>query len=66
MQDENLGPVYPARVRLERDRLRVNGKWVNLSPGLAATAVIKTGKRRPIEFLIWPLLRYRDESFRER
>lgn len=66
VQDEVLGLVYPARVRLGRDWLQVNGKRVNLGPGLAATAEIKTGKRRLIEFLISPLLRYRDESFRER
>jgi hemolysin D len=31
-----------------------------------ATVEIKTGKRRLIEFLLSPVLRYRQESLRER
>ena len=39
---------------------------VNLTPGMAVTVEINLGKRRLIEFLLSPLLRYRDESVRER
>jgi hemolysin D len=39
---------------------------VNLWPGMAVTAEIKTGQRRIIEFLLSPLLRYKQESLRER
>ena len=64
--DERLGLVYRARVALQTSRLLVNKKWVNLSPGMAVTVEIKTGTRRIIEFFLSPLLRYRDESIRER
>jgi hemolysin D len=39
---------------------------VDLSPGMAVTVEIKTGQRRIIEFLLSPLLRYKQESLRER
>lgn len=65
IQDEFFGLVYQARIKLERQTIRVRGRDISLSPGMAATAEIKTGKRRLIEFLLSPLLRYRDEAFRE-
>lgn len=64
--DENLGLVYPSRILIEKSTIRVRGKDINLSPGMALTAEIKTGKRRLIEFILSPLLRYKDESLRER
>jgi hemolysin D len=39
---------------------------VNLSPGMAATVEIKTGSRRIISYLLSPLIRYNQESLRER
>ena len=43
-----------------------DGKPVNLSPGMAIMAEIKTGKRRVIEYFLNPLLQYKQESLRER
>jgi len=37
-----------------------------LAPGMAATAEIKTGRRRIIEYLLSPLLRRVKEAGRER
>jgi hemolysin D len=39
---------------------------VNLAPGMAVTVEIKTGTRRVIEYLLSPLLRYKQEALRER
>jgi len=39
---------------------------VKLAPGMAVTVEIKTGKRRVIEYLLSPLLRYKQEAMRER
>lgn len=64
--DEKLGLVYPARVIMDRSKIKVAGRWVNLSPGMAVTVEVKTGKRRIIEFFLSPLLRYKQESIRER
>ncbi|MDP6390978.1 MAG: HlyD family type I secretion periplasmic adaptor subunit [Alphaproteobacteria bacterium] len=66
VQDENLGLIYPARVAMSRTTMRVDGRDVPLVPGMAVTVEIKTGKRQIIEFLMSPLLRYRQESLRER
>ena len=64
--DEVRGLVYTAKVILKGTKIRVDEKWVNLSPGMTVTAEVKTGKRRLIEFFLSPLLRYRQESIRER
>ena len=64
--DERLGAVYPMKVRLAAERIRVGGRVVGLSPGMTVAAEIKTGKRRAIEFFLAPLLRYRSEALRER
>lgn len=58
--------VYAARVALDQTQMQVEGKAVDLTPGMAVTAEIKTGSRRVIEYLLSPLLRYRQESLHER
>jgi hemolysin D len=58
--------VYAARVSLDRTRMLIDDRMVDLAPGMAVTVEIKTGQRRIIEFLLSPLLRYRQESLRER
>ena len=66
VQDEQRGLIYAARLRLERDNVRVGERDVMLAPGMAVTAEIRTGARRVIEFFLSPLLQYRHESLRER
>ncbi|WP_407155063.1 HlyD family type I secretion periplasmic adaptor subunit [Bradyrhizobium sp. STM 3557] len=58
--------VYSARVSLGQTRMQVEDKIVNLAPGMAVTVEIKTGTRRIIEYLMSPLLRYKQESLHER
>jgi hemolysin D len=58
--------LYAARVSLDRTQMEIDGKLVNLGPGMAVTVEIKTGSRRVIEYLLSPLLRYKQESLRER
>jgi hemolysin D len=58
--------LYSTRVALEDTQMQIEDKMVNLAPGMAVTVEIKTGKRRLIEYLMSPLLRYRQESLRER
>ncbi len=64
--DEAQGLVYPIRVKLSRTQMDINGQQINLSPGMAATVEIRTGSRRLIEYLVSPILRYKQESMRER
>jgi hemolysin D len=66
VSDETRGLVYKARILLKESSIGVNGRQVRLEPGMAVTAEVRTGDRRLIEFLMSPLLRYRDEFARER
>lgn len=60
------GLSYAARVRLEKSTMDVDGKTINLTPGMAVTVEVKTGKRRLIEYFLSPLMQYKQESLRER
>jgi hemolysin D len=57
---------YAARVSLERTKMQVDNKWVDLSPGMAVTVEIRTGSRRIIGYLLSPLSQYNQEMLRER
>ena len=57
---------YTARISLDRTRMEIDGRMVNLSPGMAVTVEIKTGSRSILSYLLSPLLRYRQETFHER
>jgi hemolysin D len=63
---EDVGLVYPTRVSMDRSTVQVEGKQVNLSPGMVVTVEIKTGQRRIVEYLLSPLLKSVKESLRER
>ena len=64
--DEQLGLVYAMRVKMYQTSMKVKDRIVNLSPGMAVTVEVNMGKRRLIEFLLTPLLKYKNESVRER
>jgi len=57
---------YSARISLDRTKMQIDDRMVNLSPGMAVTVEIKTGSRRILNYLLSPLLRYRQETLRER
>ena len=58
--------VYTARIALDQTSLNVDGKPIELVPGMAVTAEIKTGKRRVLDFLLSPFHRYSHDALRER
>ena len=57
---------YVARISLAQAAIDTEDGLRPLEPGMTVTAEIKTGRRRVIEYLISPLLRYRHEGLRER
>jgi hemolysin D len=57
---------YSARISLDRTRMQVEDRMVNLSPGMAVTVEIKTGSRTILSYLLSPLQRYRHDTMRER
>jgi hemolysin D len=58
--------VYQARISLDQTDMLIDGKRVQLSPGMAVTAEIKTGARSVLSYLLSPILRFHQESMRER
>ncbi|MDR1007541.1 MAG: HlyD family type I secretion periplasmic adaptor subunit [Campylobacteraceae bacterium] len=62
LDDEKLGPVYEIKLNPKKLTLFVDGKERNLEPGMSVTAEVKVGKRRIIEFFIYPIIRYLDEG----
>ena len=58
--------VYAARVAIDRSQMDIENKRVNLSAGMAVTVEIKNGSRSIISYLLSSLLRYKQESMRER
>jgi len=63
---DEQGPVYAARISLDRTQMQIEDKLVNLAPGMSVTAEIRTGERRIISYLLSPLRKYRQDSLRER
>ncbi len=59
-------PGYVAHVALDSARMMVDGRDEKLSPGMAVTAEIRTGRRSVMSYLLSPLRRYAHEGWRER
>jgi hemolysin D len=57
---------YSARISLDRTKMQVHDRMVDLSPGMAVTVEIKTGSRTILSYLLSPLLRYQQEVLHER
>lgn len=66
VQDRKRGLTFPVRIRLATNRIRANDKWVGLTPGMAVTAEIKTGKRSVGHYFLDPVIQTGQESLRER
>lgn len=67
-QDENDKKkwVFAAQVALPTESMLIEGKSVHLTPGMAVTAEIKTGRRRIMSYLLSPLIQHARESLHER
>src|SRR5262245_47988560 len=63
-KDQELN--FGARISLDATQMQIDDRMVNLSPGMAVTVEIKTGSRKILSYLLSPLLRYRQETLRER
>lgn len=63
VMDEKLGPVFPTKISLDEDSVKVEGKDVKLKPGLVATGEIITRKRSILISLIEPVVRHVGKSF---
>ena len=64
IQDEKMGPIFEVFIKPENFTLVVEGKTEKIKFGMSTTNEIKIGKRRIIEFFIYPLIKYLDESIK--
>lgn len=62
IKDEKLGPIYEVYVTPITKTLMVEGREQSIRTGMTLKAEIKVGKRRIIEFFIYPLIKYLDEG----
>jgi len=62
VDDEKLGPVYEIYIEPKEHFLTVNEEKIFLRSGMSVTAEMKVGKRRVIEFFLYPLIKYLDEG----
>ena len=64
-EDENKkeeGKRYDLYITPITHFLRVEGRNEPLKPGMTVTAEVKVGKRRIIEFFVYPLIKYWNEG----
>jgi len=66
LEDEKLGLVYNARIKLESLPIKTEKSVIVVSPGMALTSNIKTGRRSILTYLISPIEEVRLEAAHER
>ena len=62
IENKEQGLVYEVYVQPKKPSLMVEGVLTPITTGMSVTAEIKVGKRRIIEFFIYPLIKYLDEG----
>jgi len=62
VEDNNLGLVYVVYVEPQKTSLFVEGEYTPITTGMSVTTEIKVGRRRILEFFIYPLIKYLDEG----
>lgn len=58
--------VFPVTLKLAKSDMEVDGRPVPLVPGMAATAEVKTGSRRILEYIFSPITEVASGALKER
>lgn len=66
IEDERRGLMYNARILLDKNHVRVGGRDIPLSAGMAVRAEVITDRRKVISYFLSPLKRHVSESLGER
>lgn len=66
VQDEKQGLIYTARIALDRATIQRDDALAKLTPGMAVTADIRTGRRSLASYLLSPIDEIRTTAGRER
>jgi hemolysin D len=64
--DKKHDSVFVAYVSLSRTQMKIDQRWVPLTPGMSVSAEITTGRRRVISYFLGPLIKNAHESLHER
>jgi hemolysin D len=59
---KNVGLVYEVLLDIEKEYLLLNNEKKILKPGMTVSAELKVGKRKVIEFFIYPAIKYLREG----
>jgi hemolysin D len=62
IEDEKLGAVYDILIHPKQTSLIVDGEKLPINAGMSVSAEMKVGKRRVIEFFVYPIVKYLDEG----
>ncbi len=66
-EKENSGDGYPVHVTLASEELKTkDGGKHKVRPGMSVSAEIQVGKRRVVEFFLFPIIKYLDEGLKVR
>jgi hemolysin D len=63
---DKKGLLYTVKIALDRSSILVDGRVMPLTAGMSASAEIKTGSRRVIEYVLSPLVQHAHEALHER
>lgn len=66
INDEQLGSVFLARIKLTQHSMKVRGQQSNFTPGMTASAEIVTRQKSILMFFIEPIISRFDEAFSAR
>ncbi|UDN34988.1 HlyD family type I secretion periplasmic adaptor subunit [Proteus sp. NMG38-2] len=66
IQHEQLGLVYPATIKLNKQNIEKNNQYYQLTPGMSLVAEIITDKRRVIDYILSPIEVYRYNALTEK
>ena len=66
IEDKERGQIYRVMVSIEDEKLHMDDKDLQIYPGMAVSAEIKTRKKRIIDFFLEPFQTYKSEALRER
>lgn len=64
--DKRRGSVFVVYIQLSSNKMHIDRQWVTLTPGMAVSAEITTGRRRVISYFLGPLIQHAQESLHER
>ena len=62
VNDEQLGSVFLARIKLTQHSMKVRGKKSNITPGMPASAEIVTRQKSILMFFVEPIISRFDEA----